>query len=284
MIIAGFLLIVLTLFYFDVMWKSPSFYKVKQLSQLETPIMNMKEYENIISTHRRPYIYSITSKNGATVSIVGVNHKSNPALPQFDSIRTQWKKLNPDIALVEGRVGFFFSWFQDPIEEYGESGLTSYLAKKEKKELYTWEPSRQDEINLLVQKYTPEQLIMLYCLRPYFSMLRGGEISNPEEKMNELIKERTDYEHLKNVFSSYEDLDSEWKKYYPTMDWRNYKNKSGYMPEGIMYELWNSSNMARDEHLVQIILESIQNNKNVFATVGVSHAPRIEKTLRTALQ
>lgn len=280
----AFIIVVLSLFYFDILWKSPSYYKVEKHTKLEVPIMNMKEYDKIISKHRRPYIYSIKAKNGAIVSIVGVDHKNNPKLSQFDSIRYQWMKLNPDIALVEGRLGPFFSWFQDPIEEYGESGLVSYLAKKENKELYTWEPSRQDEINLLIQKYTPKQLAMFYCLRPYFSFIRNNKNFNPEEKIDILINERTDYKYLKNTFSNYKDLDKEWKKYYPSIDWRYYNHKQNYMPEGIMYQIWNSSNLARDEHLIQIVLESLKKEKNIFVTVGVSHAPRIEKTLINAIK
>ncbi|PQJ77794.1 hypothetical protein [Polaribacter porphyrae] len=280
----SFTIIILSLFYFDVLWKSPSYYKVEKYTELEVPVMNMKEYDKIISTHRRPYIYSIKAENGATVSIVGVEHTNDKNLPQFDSIKYQWIKLNPDIALVEGRMGIFFSWIHNPIEEYGESGLISYLAKKENKELFTWEPTRQNEIELLIQQYTPKQLAMFYCLRPYFSFIRNNKNYNAEEKIDDLINERTDYTYLKNTFSSYKDLDKEWKKYYPNIDWRNYSNKQNYMPEGIMYQIWNSSNLARNKHLIQIILTSVKKGKNIIATVGVSHAPRIEQTLLKALK
>lgn len=275
--------LVLLLFYFGVMWKSPSFYKVEQRAELRTPVMDMDSYGDIISTHRRPYIYTLASKNGARVSIVGVDHRNDATHPQFDSIRQAWKQLQPDVALIEGRLGFLFTWFQDPIQSYGESGLTSYLAKTEGKELYTWEPSRDDEVLILKEKFGLEEIAMFYTLRPYFSLSSRGTVQNPEEKIQEYIDSRTDYQHIRGVLRSYKDLDAVWKKYYPNIDWRTYSNKRGYMPQGLMHKLWNASNIARDEHLIQSVLDLMNNNKNVFVTVGVSHAPRIEETLKTAL-
>lgn len=276
--------LVLLLFYFGVMWKSPSFYKVEQRVVLKTPVMDMDAYGDIISTHRRPYIYTLPAKNGAQVSIVGVDHRNDATHPQFDSIRKAWEQLNPDVALIEGRLGFLFTWFQDPIESYGESGLTSYLAKKEGKDLYTWEPSRDDEVAILREKFEPEEIAMFYALRPYFSHSSRGTVKNPEEKIQDLINSRTDYDHIRGALTSYQDLDAVWKKHYPNIDWRTYSNKRGYMPKGLMHQLWNASNIARDEHLIQSVLDLMNNNKNVFVTVGVSHAPRIEETLKTALK
>ncbi|MFY0603426.1 MAG: hypothetical protein JXQ93_05720 [Flavobacteriaceae bacterium] len=283
-VIAAFIVFVLTLFYFDIMWKSPSFYKVNQKSELTLPVMDMKQYKEIISSHRRPYIFTLTAKNGAKVSIVGVDHRNDPSHSQFDSIRYQWRDLNPDAVLVEGRLGFLFTWLQNPIEEYGESGLASFLAKKEGKELYTWEPTRDDEVESLKEYFSLKQLAMFYALRPYFSLSHKGVVENPEERIQEFIDSRTDYNHIRGAIKSYKDIDEEWSKHYQNIDWRTYSNPSGYMPKGLMHNLWNASNIARDEHLIQAVLELLRNNKNVFVTVGVSHAPRIEGTLKEALK
>lgn len=263
-----------------VIWRSPKYYHLEKHRTIASPVMDMAAYDSIISTHRRPYIYSISAKNGATVSVVGVEHINDESHPQFDSIKQEWDKLNPDIALVEGRLGFLMPLFQDPIEKYGEGGLTSSLAKKGSKKLYTWEPSREDEIRLLLKKYSKEQLAMFYCLRPYL----GKKHTDPDARMEELIKSRTDYDGLQNTFQSVADLDLEWEKYYPDLAWRTYSNKRGYMPEGIMSDMWNSSNLARDEHMIQVILESLENKKNVLVTMGVSHAPRIETALRSSIE
>ena len=152
LIIGIYLLGVILLFVFGIMWKSPSTYTVEKYRKIVSPVMDMVEYEKIMSIHRRPYIYKLSAKNGATVNIVGVEHTNNPNHPQFDSIQSTWDNSKPDVALVEGRLGFLFTWIQNPIEKYGEGGLTSFLAKKQFVKLYTWEPSRKDENIFVIKK------------------------------------------------------------------------------------------------------------------------------------
>ncbi len=278
-----FILAILLLFSFDIIWKSPSFYSVKNSKKLESPIMNMTDYEKIWETHRRPYVYSIKSEYGGEVTIVGVEHISDPNHAQFDTIKKYWNEKTPTVALVEGRMGFMFTWFMNPIENYGESGLVSSLAKENNIDLYTWEPTKEDEVEILINQYSADKLAMFYSFRPYFSNMRHGKPNNPEEKLEEYLNSRTDTKHLKNVYNSWEELDSIWKNDFPDIEWRNYSDGNGW-PKGYLHDIWNSSNQTRDEHLVQSIIEFVQRGENVFVTVGVSHAPRIEKTLIKALE
>ena len=276
----GFLIIVLLLFSCNVMWKSPANFKIDNYKELKVPIMNMESYKEIIAKHRRPYIYSITSSNanGGKVFIVGVEHINDPNHSQFDSIRKVWRESNPDVALVEGRLGFLFSWFQNPIKKFGEGGLTSSLAKKDGAKLYSWEPEREDEVKMLKKKYSAEQLAMFYSLRPII----GRKITDMEQALNKTIKSRTDYDGIRNVFKSWKDLDKLWKKDFPNIDWRTFNN--GWWPKGYLSDIANDSNLARDNHMIQIISELVKEGKTVFVTMGVSHAPRIEQALQSEIQ
>ncbi|AXT19566.1 hypothetical protein D7030_10140 [Flavobacteriaceae bacterium AU392] len=269
---------VLLLFFFGVVWKSPAFYKTEKQFTLDIPIIDMSTYmDSIVNKHRRPYIYNIKSKKGGQVIVLGVNHTSDANDTQFDSIRYYWNEYKPTVALVEGRLGFFFKWLQDPIEEYGEGGLLSDLAKRDRIDLYTWEPSREDEIELLINKYSAKKLAMFYSLRPFFSIPKEVREKDPEKKLQKLINERTDYDHLRNTIVSWEEIDSIWKSDFPNIEWRNYS--TGYGWPGYFHDIWNSSNLSRDEHMIKIILELIEKGETVIVTMGVSHAPRIENTL-----
>lgn len=273
--------IVALLFGCNVMWTSPSHYKVENSQNLEEPIMSMDEYDTIINTHRRPYIYSIKGEKGE-VFILGVEHSKDPKHPQFEAIRQNWEKAKPTIALIEGRLGFLFIWFQDPIEKFGEGGLTSYLAKKNGADLYSWEPTRENEIDFLLEEFTAAQIAMFYSFRPYFSNMRYGKPDNPEKKLQEYLKSRTNYDHIRGIYKSWEDLDKAWQKDFPEINWRDYSDEYGW-PEGYLSEMANDSNLSRDYHMLNIILELLENGETVFITMGASHAPRIEKTLSKAL-
>ena len=268
------------LLYFDVLWKSPSYYRTETKVKLNVPIMDMKVYmEEMVSNHRRPYIYNITSKSGGKVIVIGTDHVNNPDHIQFDSIRYYWKKHKPTVALVEGRLGFFFSWIHNPIKKYGESGLTSELSKKNNAALYTWEPSREDEIEILIEKYSAKKLAMFYSLRPFFQLpKKERNIDN----LKDLIEERTDYKYLKNSIINWQEIDSIWKVDFPKLNWKTYNSNYGY--PGYLHDIWNSSNLARDKHMIDIILEQIKEGETVFVTMGASHAPRIEKTLNDLIK
>lgn len=274
---------ILLLIYFNVLWVLAPYYEVEQYVELEVPIMDMKAYEEIWETHRRPYIYSISHENGGAVYILGVEHTKNPKHPDIDSVSYYWKKSQPDIALVEGRVGNLFTWFQDPVEELGEGGLVTQLANDDGVDLYSWEPKRETEIEMILKDFSVEQIAMFYTFRPYFSNMRYGKPSNPEEQLQEYLDSRTDYEHLRGVFKSWQELDEKWQEDFPDIDWRNYRSGNGY-PAGYLHDIWNRSNLARDVHVIQIIVEAIQKGKVIFVTMGASHAPRIEATLREAVK
>ena len=280
--VLGTALLVTGLFSCNVIWRSPGFYKVEQRVELQEPLMDMEAYEDIRKTHRRPYCYAIVSGTGGAVQIAGVEHISDPHHSQLDTIRSLWKEFHPTVALVEGRLGFLFSWFQDPVEQYGEGGLVAQLAKRDGAKLYTWEPTREDEIELLISEFPPERIAMFYAFRPYFSNMRHGKPENPEKKLQGYLESRTDYPHIKGIYHSWEELDSVWRRDFPDIEWRDYSDEYGW--PGYLHDVWNSSNLARDFHLVQTIVSLVNKGELVFVTMGVSHAPRIGKALRSAIK
>ncbi len=276
-------LVVFLMFQFKVLWVLAPYYEVESFVDLEVPIMDMNAYDSIINTHRRPYIYNLKTQEGGEVFVVGINHTKDVANPQLDSLRKTWEQANPDVALVEGRVGNLITWFQDPIKELGEGGLVTYLANKNKVDLYSWEPPREKEIELLLQDFPADQLAMFYTFRPYFSNMRYGKPSDPEKALQDYLNSRTDYKHLKGIFTSWEQLDQKWQQDFPGIEWRDYPSGRGF-PDGYLHDIWNRSNLARDEYMIQIILELVKNEKKVFVTMGASHAPRIEATLTKAIE
>lgn len=282
-VIAFVVLLVFSLFYLGVMWKSPNYYKVEKSIELKEPIMDMMTYGEIVSTHRRPYCYLLNSSSGGKVYILGIEHSRDKHHPQLDTIKHFWKEAKPTVALIEGRLGFLFTWFQDPVERYGEGGLVSQLSKQNGVDLFTWEPTKEDEIKLMLKDYTAEQLAVFYSFRPYFSNMRHGKPDNPEEKLQNYLDSRTDNDHLRGTFTSWEELDSLWENQFPAIEWRDYSDAFGW-PEGYLSEIANASNLARDFHMVQSILDLVEKGETVFVTMGSSHAPRIEKVLKAHIK
>lgn len=279
-VLASSVLIFITLMYLDIIWKSPSYYKVQDSTALLAPIVDMKDYD---PRHPRPYCYTLSSQTGGKVYILGIDHTKDPEDSQLDTIINKWDQANPTVALIEGRLGFLFSWFQDPVVMHGEGGLVAKLVKQNGIPLYSWEPTREDEIELLLKQFPAEQLVMFYTFRPYFSNMRHGKPEIPEEQLQEYLESRTAYAQIRGIYSSWKELDSIWQIDFPHIEWRDYSDEYGW-PEGYLSEIANQSNLARDHHLVQSVLDLVQKGETVFVTMGSSHAPRIEEALRRSIQ
>lgn len=283
LIVPILMLLIGGLIYFDVLWLMAPYYKVEQETELTVPVMDMKAYDEIINTHRRPYIFSEEESGKGAYCIVGVDHTKNPEDPSVDSIRHYWSEFDADVALVEGGVGNLFTWLQDPLETLGEGGLVTSLANKKGIDLYSWEPQRQEEIDYLLKQFTAEEVAMFYTFRPYFSNMRYETYADPEAALQGYLKDRTDYPGIEGVFSSWEQLDAKWKADHPGIGWRDFGAGHSF-PDGYLFDIGNRINIMRDEHMIMSIVGLMRKGNRVFVTMGASHAPRIEETLRAALE
>ncbi len=248
--------------------------------------MSLDDYtkSGLINSHLRPYVYQLQAPTGGgAVFVFGADHTNDPSNQQCQQIEEEWRRFQPTVALVEGRLGFLFSWMQDPIRKYGEAGLTAKLAKKNDVPLYSWEPNRETEITYLVQRYDSRQVAAFYCLRPYRGNYAGLTSEEANRVMEDMIKERTKYGELKGKIHSVQQIDSLWKVDYPQlMDWRFYNHPTNGWPEGTLSNINVASNQFRDIHMCLSIIELVLKGERVFITMGASHAPRIEQALKEA--
>lgn len=279
--VVGIVALFLVLFFTGIIWHSPDRYTTTSQLQFTVPIMNMHDYDSL-GNHRRPYIYSIYTSKG-NVTVAGIDHTRDKHDPQLDSIDHYFMLQQPDVVLIEGLLGFLFSWFQDPVAAHGESGYAVALAKDKSIPFYSWEPSREEEVRDLGLRFTPLQLAAFYSLRPYFSNYRFGKPADPDAVMQQYINERTAVEGLHGTITSVAQIDSIWKKDFSLLkDWRETSDEYGW-PAGWLSDIFNASNLYRDEHLCTAITELVKQGKHVFVTMGSSHAFRIEAALRHQL-
>lgn len=266
-----------------IIWRSPKFYDVKQEKDFAVPVMDMAAYDTLGGEHARPYIYEIKSGNGS-VCIMGIEHTKDPNDAQIKLIEQKWAAFSPDVALVEGRLGFLFEGLQNPVTAHGEGGMTAVLAKKNGIPLFTWEPKKEDEVKIVLAKFPAKRVAAFYSLRPYVSNFRFGKPADPDAVLQDNINSRTDIDGLRGEIETVAQIDSLWKKDFPDLkDWRDTSDEYGW-PDGYLSDIASYSNDIRDIHMCSIISELVKNGKKVFVTMGSSHAFRIEKTLRAELK
>ncbi|MBK6825708.1 MAG: hypothetical protein IPG86_01900 [Chitinophagaceae bacterium] len=200
-------------------------------------------------------------------------------------MKSQWKNFNPTVAMVEGRLGFLVSWFQDPVRKLGEGGLAAKLAKSNGVKLYSWEPGRDAEIEHLLKSYDPLHIAVFFCLRPYRGNYTGLSSAEADRVMKKLIAERTRKPGINGKLKTVEQVDSLWKADYPGLEnWRTYQHPQNGWPDGLFKQMAEETNMLRDNYMCNSIIELVNKGERVFISMGVSHAPRIEKALKENLE
>lgn len=256
----GSALIILGIIYL-VAWKSPRYYKVTTIQPQHT-IIPFAAYD---ANHVRPFII-----HDSSFIIFGAEHTKDPENVEIEMMERQWKKFKPTVALVEGRLNFLLPGFMDPVKTLGEGGKLKELASKEGIEIYNWDLSKDELAKQLTKHFHAEQVALYQILNPYFSNLRFGKPSDPEDFVNSYLH-RADYVGLKQQFKSVNDLDLAWKKYFPSgPDWRNVSDETA-LP-GYLNTMMASANDLRNQQLVSAVKELVIKGHRVFLLCGSSHA------------
>ncbi len=272
----------------NVLWLPPKKYHPVNRVTLAPPVMTLEEYTSsgLISRHPRPYVYTIESRNTrGAVLVFGAEHTFDPNHKQFPAMKENWDRFNPTTALVEGNLDLILTWFFNPVKASGEGGYTQELAKSKGIKIYSWEPGIEAEMDAILEKYDPFHVAVFYCLRPYQNRWDQFSKAGQDSKMAHLIAERAQYKTLRGTLTSVEQVDSLWKADFPSLpSWRSYKHPANGWPDGMLKQIAEETNMVRDVNMCRAIIELVNKGERVFISMGASHAPRIEGTLRGMIQ
>ena len=244
---------------FLIAWKSPKYYVATNHSaHTYIPFKNYK------ANHRKPYI--IVQKN---LVLFGAEHTRNPKDVQLRLIKNKWERLQPTVALVEGRLGFLLPMFMNPVENLGESGKVKELASRDDIPIYNWDLSKEELARRMQAVFNKEQIALSQILNPYFSNMRFGKPANPEDYIAGYLKRAANVGMEKEI-KSVTDVDRLWKKYFPATDWRNVSDEYG-LP-GFLGEMMAVSNDLRNQQLIDAVKELTAKGERVFVICGSSHA------------
>ncbi|MBN8701112.1 MAG: hypothetical protein J0L54_15995 [Chitinophagales bacterium] len=272
----------------NVLWLPPKKYHPVNRVTLAPPVMTLEEYTSsgLISRHPRPYVYTIESRNTrGAVLVFGAEHTFDPNHKQFPAMKENWDRFNPTTALVEGNLDLILTWFFNPVKASGEGGYTQELAKSKGIKIYSWEPGIEAEMDAILEKHDPFHVAVFYCLRPYQNRWDQFSKAGQDSKMAHLIADRAQYKTLRGTLTSVDQVDSLWKADFPSLpSWRSYKHPENGWPDGMLKQIAEETNMVRDVNMCRAIIELVNKGERVFISMGASHAPRIEGTLRGMIQ
>ncbi len=267
-------------------WTAPRSFVPK--TSLDTDrLMSARQYDQVLSTHPRPYVVERAIGGGpgggaGRVVVFGAEHTKDPGHPQLTRLREEWERLKPTVALVEGRPSGPLAALGDPVKQFGESGLVVSLARRASWdggcEIYSWEPDREWEVRTMLAKFPKERVALFYILRPYVSDLRHGKPANPDAALEATRVKRSKWPGLEGAIDSVAAVDAIWKRDFAgLLDWRDTSDAYGW--PGYLKEISEVSRDLRTANLAASALELAGRGERVFVVCGSSHAVRVELAL-----
>jgi hypothetical protein len=257
-------------------------------------ILTFDEYFRL-AYHTQPYVLEWHTGKGGLLYF-GASHSFDPTDRQILSIERCWRRFHPDIAFVEGRDPENQSPIkpdgtrEEVISRWGESGFTVFMAFRYGVPVRTIEPSRSDEIKLLLkQGYSPEQIKLFYVLReiPRF------RDKKQEQTIESYVENNLDRMSLRpepgGEPRTLPEFEASVARHFPKLkDWRevpeSWFNPALPKPHTFLNVMSLQLSEFRDRHMVDLLVDQVKRGKWVFAVVRASHVVMQEAALRAALE
>jgi hypothetical protein len=279
MIFAAFrsrLLVVFSLFLFG-------FSIVIDAQEKAVRLMTFEEYSTL--KHGYPYIVELQLGKGALL-YYGSEHVYDPKHAQIAQIEKIWKEFRPTVAYNEGGNPSVSLTIEETVSKSGESGLTRFLAARDKVPAFSLEPKRTDETMMLLKTYTPEQVKVFYALRPVPQFRKRKNAQTIESFMTVLLGNLSRIPGLEGAPNSIDELERSCLWLSPRLrDWRSVE-QSWFDPvasHAYLNQIARLSSEFRDMHMVNLLIEEVKQGKRVFAVVGGSHVVMQEPVLRAQI-
>lgn len=240
-----------------------------------------------------PYIVDIkgTKEAGNRLFFFGSVHSTDPH-------HTQWKKLNElwhefekhksknkqKIVFYEGRMVADTNITQEEaLARYGESGIVTWRALKEKIRVESPEPDRSMEVRYIRQKFSIQRVVIYYFARQMLQWERQDYQIFPDwEKYADGFL--ADY----NTLPVWDGIELNLKT---VLEWYQAEAGKEFDPHDVatVYKLSDPyqsevsaiSGQVRDTQLFEAIRTHWQRGEDIFVIYGSSHAMTLEPALQT---
>jgi len=240
------------------------------------------------------FLLDLVSSSKGRLYFLGAGHSSDPADPQFLKIEQAWSKVKPTIAFYEGPNRPIAATREETIKQAGESGFVRFLAARDGIPFVTLEPPPQDEANFIIQKFSPEKVMLFYVLREAQRLRERRKMSEPEIRVaiTQLLERVAKAKVFEKPFANLDELDAAYKRYWKSpahwwqapSAWFDPLNSSAKTGGIFTNEINQMSSGYRNMHMYKILSKAVIDGEKVFAVVGGDHIPMQAAALHCALK
>ena len=241
------------------------------------------------------FMLDLTSPKGGRLLYIGAaRHSRDPNDSEFSEFEKAWNDFKPTAAFFEGPGELGAPSRDEAIKNDGEPGLIRFMAARDKVPAASLEPSRQDEVNYLLTKFSAEQVKLFYVLRIIAEDRVESKLSEAElrAEVAGLLKYFSKLKGLEGVVRNTDELAAAYSRYWKTPQnwweapsgWFNPLKSSSQTGGVFTNEVNQASSSFRDINMYTALAKAALEGKRVFAVVGRDHIPMQEAALRCALK
>jgi hypothetical protein len=259
----------------------------------QTAAATRKRLPDAIERDVTSFLLHVHARNGGQLTYVGVRHSFDPADSQFVSMQHEFDVLKPTIVFYEGTGTTVRTTAEDAVRKDGEPGLARFLASTAGIPVRSLEPARADEVRMLLQNFSPEDLVMFFTLRPVMELRTRLAVAQP--RLDSALARQLASVHripsLQNALPDTAALRSAFTRTFPGIDllalppdWFAPVQSSEKTAKSLFNAINYASSMFRDTYMYrQLASSALVPDARVFAEVGRDHIPAQAPALTCAL-
>ena len=252
-------------------------------------------YSSLRYSNASMYSLHIESTTGGELHYFGVIHTNDPQHPQFEQLEQDFYQVQPTIVFYEGPARSLPDTRNRAIEDAGDPGLIRHLATQHHIPIAQLEPSRQAEIDILLERFTPEQVKLFYVLRQVAELREVWNMTSKVELQQAVIQsidQLSAFDGLKTVITNLEDFETSYQKHWQTAIHWWHVPRQWFHPVLTVEEtggiftndMHRIASTFRNQHMVQVLSDAVNQGHRVMASVGKGHLPLQSSALECLIQ
>ena len=242
-----------------------------------------EQHDSVMAGRNWPYVWEAADN----LLYFGSWHTNDPDDPQIAHISALFNAFDPSVAVTENAGGRHLPGVKRAISSLGEFGQVIHEAREAGIPVYSLEPTWDDEIDQILERYSREEATIFYTLRVYLQE-RGDERdpARMDKLALHLLGKRGTRPGLDAALSTLEQFDAAWRSSFgDERDWRTLPDEAIWRRANgtLLQRIAEDVNLVRDRHAVGVILDLIRDGERVFAIAGGSHVVIQEPVIQAAL-
>lgn len=240
-------------------------------------------YSSLRQAKRSSYMLNIESSASGALHYFGVNHTSDPFHPQFEWLEHHFNAIRPTVIFYEGPERSLPLTRNSAIQEAGDSGFVRFVAAQNNVPALPLEPSRQAEIDVLLQRFPPEQIKLFYALRQAVELREVWHYSSKDKLRQGIIQalnRLSMFDGLTTVVTDIAEFEALYQQYWPHNDWWNAPQEwfnpvftTAETGGRFTNDIHRTASTFRNQHMVQVLSEAVHQGHQVMAVAGKGHLP-----------